>query len=405
MHINELLSYASFYINNSTVDNIKTIISNFYSGEDIADAKKLLWEVANDKLGPMIERKSSSKRSCSEANIDDIFEGLGKLDASQSLPLFVAKNIDMIPSRQPEELNILSVLSRMSKVEKNCKVFEDLLKTHAIEIDQLKNDIVNTDTDISSKIKFHSENINENRNESEQCVTVESTLDESGDNDMLTPKTPTQYVSCLFDTPKTKQSNRVLQDSFSLGTNVKLQVQKLEKEYIENSSINRTTISRKTDKFLIDQDGFQSAESRYTRKRRIQAASLVGAPPPLRFVFVSRVEKGNVHSLFDFLRSENINVQRVERMSHIDAKFKSFKVSVFKNEVNKLLNNIEWPNGIVVRIWKNMSLDNDNSFNNKSNDRDNNIYKKSFYGRNINKSNKSFTGNLNREFFSKKLST
>ena len=403
MHINELLAYAVFYINNSAVDHIKTVISNFYSAEDITAAKKLLWEVAGDKLGPMTDRKSSARRSCSEVNIDDIFEGLCKLDASQSLPVFVAQNIDMIPSRQPEELNILSVLSRMSKIEQKYKESEDLLTTHAIEIDQLKNKLIDTNT--SCRVTSH-KNVNNNVNDTKPDDSVVGVPDISvndnlletfyNDNDVLTPKTPTELISSLFDTPKTKQDNREQQHGLSHGTNVKLQVQKLENMNKEHPSTVNQSFSDKNDQELVDDEGFQPMESRYARRRRYQAASLVGAPPPLRYVFVSRIQRGNVHSLFDFLKSKNINVQKVERTSHIEAKFKSFKVSLYKDEVDKIINSIIWPKGIIVRIWKSKSFDNDDRINKKSNNIDNSIYKKSFYGKNF---NRSFNGNVDNDVF------
>ena len=45
MHINELLTYIIHYINNSTINNIKKVIINFYNCEEILLAKKTIMGV------------------------------------------------------------------------------------------------------------------------------------------------------------------------------------------------------------------------------------------------------------------------------------------------------------------------------------------------------------------------
>ena len=100
LFINELLTYASFYIHNSSITNIKKIIDGFYDNEDIITAKKLLWEVAGSKLSSYSERKTTENRTSAEANINDIFEALQKLDSIESLPIFVAKDVEKIPDSQ-----------------------------------------------------------------------------------------------------------------------------------------------------------------------------------------------------------------------------------------------------------------------------------------------------------------
>ena len=61
IHISKLLCYCIHYINNSYVNNIKKIIANFHSLQDIYIAKKLLWELGREFLDAFIERKSSEK--------------------------------------------------------------------------------------------------------------------------------------------------------------------------------------------------------------------------------------------------------------------------------------------------------------------------------------------------------
>lgn len=130
--INELLSYLSFYLDNSALENIKKIATLFYDQDDINNAKKVLWENRSEILGPYVERKKSDKRSVAEANINDILEALIKLDSAQKSPKFVAQNLDKLPERQPEELNVLTLINRIASIEKTIKNNNDVLSQHSI---------------------------------------------------------------------------------------------------------------------------------------------------------------------------------------------------------------------------------------------------------------------------------
>ena len=121
-YINELLTYLSCYMHNSTLANIKKNIVSFYSFEDIIEAKKLLCGINKESLGPYVERRNSGRRSCSEAALDDIVEAMQKLDLSDNLSNFVTKNVQKIPDRQPEELNLMYMLYRINSLEINYQI-------------------------------------------------------------------------------------------------------------------------------------------------------------------------------------------------------------------------------------------------------------------------------------------
>ena len=57
MPINELLAYATHYMNASALDNVKRIIQSFYSSTEIITVKKALWDACGDVLGKLPERK------------------------------------------------------------------------------------------------------------------------------------------------------------------------------------------------------------------------------------------------------------------------------------------------------------------------------------------------------------
>ena len=150
-HLSELLTYATFYMHNSAINNIKTIISNFYPLEEIITAKKMLWALCSDSLEQYIERKSTDKRSSVEASINDIFEALSKLDILGKVPTFVAKNIDKLPSRQPEELNMICIINRLVKLEQQQIENIELLQSHEEKIHNIR---TSNNNDLDDKIKY-----------------------------------------------------------------------------------------------------------------------------------------------------------------------------------------------------------------------------------------------------------
>ena len=141
--VNELLTYAKHHINSSTIENVKRMILHFYSENDIVSAKRLLWsETSGSKLlGKYPERKSTDTRPVAVAHINDIMESLKVLDAADKIPDFVAKDLDKLPDRQPEELNMLSLIQRVADIEKTLKLHSHTLSTISIDVISMKDSV------------------------------------------------------------------------------------------------------------------------------------------------------------------------------------------------------------------------------------------------------------------------
>ena len=135
---NELLLYAKHYLDSSIVDNIKKMILHFYEDTEIVDAKKALWAVRGDHLGNYMERKSTDNRPARVANVKDIVEALTKLDSIDQMPIIAAINLNRIPDRQPEELNLLTIVDRVAQLERSIGKQNDTLSSLAIDIMELK---------------------------------------------------------------------------------------------------------------------------------------------------------------------------------------------------------------------------------------------------------------------------
>ena len=90
--INELLAYVNYYRKRCPLDNLKKVVINFYSLEEISDAKEILFVLCKDHLGNKPDRRGSAMRSVQEADVD-IFNAFLKLDElNSSIPVFVPIN-------------------------------------------------------------------------------------------------------------------------------------------------------------------------------------------------------------------------------------------------------------------------------------------------------------------------
>ena len=351
--INELLSYSCFYINNSTIDNIKKIVNLFYCEDEIIQAKKVLFDISGEDLGSFLERKSTNKRSSSLAHVNDIFDSLIKLDGLNKLPIFVAKDITRLPDRKPEELNLLYIIERLSNLEKKVKYHEESLTSQATEILSLKEDkILKPTIEVTNVIgdnivNKESQEVEENSidNKNVSYMSKDDCDRENNPNNLTYAEAATSVTSVT--TPGT----------------VKKIVKELNSVWNSNNPIEGINIVSKDREIVVDEDDFVLYESKSKRKNRLNNdyCSLEGAPPPPRHLFVSRITKGNSSSIAKYLKDKSIDVYRVELKSHTDSKFKSFKITLSKNDVNNVLNESFWPHGIRCNKWnepKSISGDN-----------------------------------------------
>ena len=139
MILNELLAYICHFIHNSNADNLKKIITNFYSNDEIINAKRQLWDVGGPTaLGNFPDRKSTSKRDVSAAHMNDIYDAIIKLDNANNVPIFVARNFDRIPFHAPEEMNMMAIVQRITNLEKSRDTHEESLSSLSIDVIDLK---------------------------------------------------------------------------------------------------------------------------------------------------------------------------------------------------------------------------------------------------------------------------
>lgn len=81
----------------------------------------------------MSERKPTDKRRGSVPHTSDILDALKILDVLDKLPDLVAWNLDCLPDRQPEELNVLMVVQRIAALEKSSEQHSEAPSSIAVD--------------------------------------------------------------------------------------------------------------------------------------------------------------------------------------------------------------------------------------------------------------------------------
>ena len=78
----------------------------------------------------------------------------------------------------------------------------------------------------------------------------------------------------------------------------------------------------------------------------------MGAPLPSRYIFIYRVQQGDIKVIQSYCREQGVVSRNVSLRSNPDAKYKSFVLEVSVNDYNKVLKGDFWPNGIYVRPYR-----------------------------------------------------
>ena len=79
---------------------------------------------------------------------------------------------------------------------------------------------------------------------------------------------------------------------------------------------------------------------------------LVGAPPPPRHVLLARIVNGNEEKIQSFFDKNKVNVVGITKVSHKDAKYSSYKISLNKSDLDTVLQDSFWPRGVVCEAWR-----------------------------------------------------
>ena len=297
--VNELLSYVQFYRNRFPSDNIKKVLLNFYISDEISQAKDVLWNFCGAHLGDKVGRRATQSRSQQDAEVTDILNAFKKLDEGNIdfLP-FVPLKLDRIPRYDPEETYIFSLITRVAVIEQTLSL--------------VTNDIAVAKNEIQA-LKSHQSPISTCSNIPYSNIVA------------LPPIAPSSKVSKVSQTTvDTHSSKRPMMPTHTVATN----------------------IERDTD------DGYQVVHHKRRRKSPIIGTKkhdqFHGSRPTVD-IFLYRIPK--IYSTDQVLdiAQDDVEVLKLSRISHDDAVSNSYKLTIYADDEEKVMQPSYWPEFVACR--------------------------------------------------------
>ncbi len=321
--LNAVLTYISNGLDNSPVEYISRCVHDFYTLEELTDAKDILWYVGDkDVIPKFTRRRDTSNRSVIDATISDIIEAIQALDAADIMPHFAVDRICLqrLPRVSPAEISSISVCERLAKLEQRMSTNEDSISVNVGKVIRLEESFSRT-TYAGIAGRSPTEN---------QTIVPERLV-----VNMPPPRTVPRQETRSYRGPSRRNEVPTMTSAVSMQS------------LVSNSS--RPSAYR---------DGFEypAAHRRKSRRQKpVTGTSTVqgtlrGAPEPSRDIFVYRVQKGNTSEVIhNHITSSDIEPRSVTMVSNSEAKFDSFKVVIKLSDMHKILSPDFWPEGVCVR--------------------------------------------------------
>ena len=275
----------------------------------------------------MVTRQDSDLRSAKKADIVNAFK---KIDSENvDLPEFVCRNIDRVPTYGPEEIDLASIVDRLTAVE---STITRISKTESHLSTVERSTDKNRDS-IDTLFHFYY-----------QSNSMAATL-KSGASSTPPDKNPSS-------TSKTKE--KPAQDK---SDSISIQGRPAQAQGIKNTEPESLAGKEKS----ADVDGFRYSkhetrkkhrEAVYGKRSQAPNGSLRGSPQTLD-IFVFRCDKEtNCDRVKKYIEENSTKVMDMECVSSENARYLSFHVSVPRYSHDKVMDGEFWPEGVGVRYFK-----------------------------------------------------
>lgn len=381
--VDALLAYVWFSLQGGTAENVRLAALGHFSPDQISHAKNLIWDKCSDHIniiGEKIKRKDSTTRSEKEANIQDIIVALNKLDKADVVPkiLIDAADLGMIPRSHPEELNNISLVDRLNRLEQRVHNLQDGLDRTVCENVALKQRLdklpvrlyADAVTGSPGRVILNGPQAESNLQRPDDNTQLQQQEQQQSDNRVQ------QSVDAATATFRHKpQRGRAPTRGRGRGRGRGSYIRAVDRDFItpvsggdetDTTSLDRVSSihreisrdrSQASDEFR--QPGYALRREKRQQRRRQKVitgsgtsgtGTFKGAPEPTRSMFVYRVDpQTNISDLRVHLQDMDIEVREIACVSHPDSIFKSFKLDVPISVVDELLNGDLWPKGIKIR--------------------------------------------------------
>ena len=407
----ELLTYVVHYYQRNSAEKIKNTVLAFYTAEEIVTAKTVIWHAYENCLPPEKRRVTTDKRSANEANLTDIIGAVSDLDAKGKVlsGRFCAMKLDRLPKYAPEETNVMAMMDRMRVVELQLNEVLDLSTRNRECIVKNARHICEVGSRNSGADKPSYSAVVSNSPVSQRVKKAVAVGGGTAGNGYTSVKKVIGGGTAVYGYTGVKNAvgggtavygytgvknvvgggSGIADNEQSVNTGVRNAVGG--GSGIAGNAQNDNTGVKNAGAVAVDKadtvqnvykgrplgrrdivsvnttdtdNGFLYQPREVRRMRKQQSHSAVvgtreangrfrGAQAPSRDIFVYRVENDALESEIECHVKDNGIVPRsVETVSHADAMYKSFKLTVSVNDMGKVLDADFWPEGIMVRRYR-----------------------------------------------------
>ena len=363
-----------------------------------------------------VRRRGSNVRSEQDANLQDIIAALMKLDKVDKLPCVVidAGSLGIISRSHPEELNNISLLDRLKRLEARVTSLqqgvETSLRLHADDVERptgaikLYSEVTAAavsrqppvklnDSSITNKKTIKDNGVRQQIQQKTQQVQQQSSQPHQGQqpipqisqqeenasqqqcqhqqqdiNTLHFHSEPAQRVNRLPQRQPLRERGRGSTNLRGFGRLNYPPRGPVDDRYSSNMSLGRDSWRSSSQALPVYEDGDGSQYQRQTmrnirqkenKRRRVitgtargqERRAQGGAPDPSRHLFIYRVSTTTLISdlIVRTFPKWVFTVRDLQCLSHDNAMFKSFKLTVPKSEFADLFDGNIWPQGIRVR--------------------------------------------------------
>ena len=412
----ELLTYVVHYYQRNSAEKIKNTVLAFYTAEEIVTAKTVIWHAYENCLPPERRRVTTDKRSANEANLTDIIGAVSDLDAKGKVlsGRFCAMKLDRLPKYAPEETNVMAMMDRMRVVELQLNEVQDLSTRNRDCIVKNARHICEVGSRNSGADKPSYSAVVSNSPVSQRVKKAVAVGGGTAGNGYTSVKKVIGGGTAVYGYTSVKNAvgggsgiadneqsvNNGVRNAVGGGSGIADNEQSVNTGVrnavgggsgIAGNAQNDNTGVKNAGAVAVDKadtvqnvykgrplgrrdivsvnttdtdNGFLYQPREVRRMRKQQSHSAVvgtreangrfrGAQAPSRDIFVYRVENDALESEIECHVKDNGIVPRsVETVSHADAMYKSFKLTVSVNDMGKVLDADFWPEGIMVRRYR-----------------------------------------------------
>ena len=390
LYVNELLCYVSYHLRSggAAPENIKWVALAFYDESQINNAKRLLWQCTKPGILRKFERRNTSvSRSSKEADMNDIMQAFSDIDKKgYDEVVYVCADVSKMPKQNPEEIHDLSILNRLHSLEQHFKALEAGISHNQIQITDFQNSISDVNNTVATHEKLISDNATKIANQSDSRSNVRN-VDKGKDKDkdkeenkelVKNKGVPTRPRS--HSDPMGKQLSESYKDIVKHHNRIKKDVQneidsRFSRSHGKSTNGGDNTLGRKQsrfasksfdsrNKFRIKSIG-QGRDNVFLPNRKANKFPQ-GIPTKQRMdstgfmlpgeqwkkayrenkykesdhknLFIYNVPvKYSLDDLYDHLCYMNIDILNIRQSSHLEARRKSFVVTVHKSLCNAII--------------------------------------------------------------------